>query len=176
MPICPGADTLPEAIRPLARRNALGLRPERFKADCQGLVTALKESLSAAEQERAARAERKAAEAARLEAEAQADHMVVCGAEQLTEAALKTLAVRGRRIVSVAPNFDPTRRKALEGLGLPRIEADPFQAVTFSALNLARASALFLTHGDDLANLDLAMVALAAASSGRPIGRRSCSA
>jgi formylglycine-generating enzyme required for sulfatase activity len=70
----PRADSLPEAIRPLARRNALGLRPERFKADCQGLVTALKESLAAAEQERAARteAERKAAEAARLEAEEQA--------------------------------------------------------------------------------------------------------
>ena len=70
----PRADTLPEAIRPLARRNAVGLRPERFRGDCQGLVTALKESLAAAEQERAARteAERKAAEAARLEAEAHA--------------------------------------------------------------------------------------------------------
>jgi hypothetical protein len=40
------------AIRPLARRNAVGLRPERFSADCQGLVMALKEQLSAAEQER----------------------------------------------------------------------------------------------------------------------------
>jgi formylglycine-generating enzyme required for sulfatase activity len=70
----PRADSLPEAIRPLARRNAVGLRPERFKADCQGLVAALKESLAAAEQERAARTEgeRKAAEAARLAAEAQA--------------------------------------------------------------------------------------------------------
>jgi formylglycine-generating enzyme required for sulfatase activity len=70
----PRADSLPEAIRPLARRNAVGLRPERFKADCQGLVAALKESLAAAEQERAARteAERRAAEAARLEAEEQA--------------------------------------------------------------------------------------------------------
>ena len=46
----PRADTLPEAIRPLARRNAVGLRPERFRGDCQGLVTALKESLAAAEQ------------------------------------------------------------------------------------------------------------------------------
>jgi hypothetical protein len=70
----PRADSLPEAFRPLARRNAVGLRPERFKADCQGLVAALKESLAAAEQERAARTEgeRKAAEAVRLEAEAQA--------------------------------------------------------------------------------------------------------
>ena len=70
----PRADTLPESIRALARRNAVGLRPERFKADCQGLVTALKESLAAAVQERAARtdAERRAAEAARREEEAQA--------------------------------------------------------------------------------------------------------
>ena len=28
----PRADALPEAIRPLARRNAVGLRPDRFKA------------------------------------------------------------------------------------------------------------------------------------------------
>jgi hypothetical protein len=70
----PRADSLPEAIQPLARRNAVGLRPERFKADCQSLVAELKESLAAAEQERAARTEqeRKAAETARLEAEAQA--------------------------------------------------------------------------------------------------------
>ena len=70
----PRADSLPEAIRPLARRNAVGLRPDRFKADCQGLIAALKESLAAAEQERAAQTEveRKAAEAARLEAEEQA--------------------------------------------------------------------------------------------------------
>jgi nucleoid-associated protein YgaU len=70
----PRADLLPEAIKPLARRNAVGLRPERFKADCQGLITALKEQLAAAETERTARseAERTAAETARREAEAQA--------------------------------------------------------------------------------------------------------
>jgi hypothetical protein len=49
----PRAHSLPEAIRPLARRNAVGLRHERFKADCHGLIAALKESLTAAEQERA---------------------------------------------------------------------------------------------------------------------------
>ena len=70
----PRADALPEGIWSLVRRNAVGLRPERFRSDCQGLVTALKESLAGAEQERAARteAERRAAEAVRLEAEAQA--------------------------------------------------------------------------------------------------------
>jgi hypothetical protein len=53
----PRSDTLPEAIRPLARRNAVVLRHERFNVDCHGLVTALKESLTAAEKERAARRE-----------------------------------------------------------------------------------------------------------------------
>jgi formylglycine-generating enzyme required for sulfatase activity len=70
----PRVDALPQPIRQLARRNAVGLRPERFRADCQGLVTALKEHLAAAEKERVARteAERQAAEAGRLEVEAQA--------------------------------------------------------------------------------------------------------
>jgi formylglycine-generating enzyme required for sulfatase activity len=70
----PRADFLPEAIRALARRNAVGLRPDRFKADCQGLITALKEQLAAAVAERDARteSERQAAEAARQEADAQA--------------------------------------------------------------------------------------------------------
>ncbi len=70
----PRAETLPDAIRALARRNAVGLRPDRFKADCQGLVTALKAYLAEAEKEHEARseAERRAAEAKRLEAEAQA--------------------------------------------------------------------------------------------------------
>ena len=35
----PKPDQLPEAIRPLARRNAVRLTHERFEADTQGLVT-----------------------------------------------------------------------------------------------------------------------------------------
>lgn len=67
----PRADDLPEEIRSISRRNALGLRSERFKADVQGLVTALKEQLAAVEAERSARsaAEREAAEAARRKAD-----------------------------------------------------------------------------------------------------------
>jgi hypothetical protein len=70
----PRSESVPESIRELVLRQAVGLRSDRFKADCQGLVTALKESLAAAAQERAARtdAERNAAGAARREAEAQA--------------------------------------------------------------------------------------------------------
>jgi hypothetical protein len=70
----PRAEALPPSIRALSRRNAMGLRPERFRADCQGLVSALKGSLAASEQERASStgAERKAAETARLLAEVRA--------------------------------------------------------------------------------------------------------
>ena len=91
------------------------------------------------------------------------DHMIVCGQAQLTEAALKSLAKRGRQIITVGPSVDAARREALEDFGLAIIEADPFQPVTFRALNLAHASALILTHVDDLENVELAMLAIAAA-------------
>jgi hypothetical protein len=69
----PRADALPDSVKALARRNAVGLRPERFKSDCQGLIAALSENLAAAAQDREARtfAERQAAEAERREVEAQ---------------------------------------------------------------------------------------------------------
>jgi hypothetical protein len=90
----PRAESLPDAIRPLARRNAVGLRPERFKADCQGLVAALKEGVAAAEQERAAQteAERKAAEAARLETEGQAANRARAAEERGRERAVAGLS------------------------------------------------------------------------------------
>ena len=37
----PGAADLPEDIRPLATRNAIRLRPERFTGDTQGLISGL---------------------------------------------------------------------------------------------------------------------------------------
>jgi TIR domain len=41
----PRAHTLPKTIRTLAHRNAIYLRPERFKTDCHSLVMELKELL-----------------------------------------------------------------------------------------------------------------------------------
>jgi clan AA aspartic protease (TIGR02281 family) len=91
----PRADELPEAIRPLARRNAVGLRPERFKADCQGLVTALQEQLAGAEKERAARTEteRAAAEADRLKREAEEAARIVAAEER----------ARSQRVAGMSP-------------------------------------------------------------------------
>jgi TIR domain len=71
----PHPEDLPEPLRPLARRNAVRLTHERFRADVQGLVKALQQGLSEIEAQRQAEAEaRRRAQAEeerrRLEAEA----------------------------------------------------------------------------------------------------------
>jgi hypothetical protein len=45
----PRSDELPEAIKPLARRHAVRLTHERFRADMQGLVKALQDALEEAD-------------------------------------------------------------------------------------------------------------------------------
>src|SRR5262249_14990585 len=69
----PRADELPQSLKALARRNAVAIRPTRFKADSQGLINALKAALADAEAERAAKteAERLAAEEERKRREAE---------------------------------------------------------------------------------------------------------
>jgi hypothetical protein len=44
--LMPRPDQLPEVLRPLARRNAVRLTHERFRADTQGLVKALQQALT----------------------------------------------------------------------------------------------------------------------------------
>jgi hypothetical protein len=53
----PRAEELPEAIRPLARRNAVRLTHERFRADAAGLIKALQQTLDDVEAVHRARAE-----------------------------------------------------------------------------------------------------------------------
>jgi hypothetical protein len=53
----PRPEELPEAIRPLARRNAVRLSHERFRADAQGLIKALQRALEEVEALRQAHAE-----------------------------------------------------------------------------------------------------------------------
>jgi hypothetical protein len=53
----PRPEELPEAIRPLARRNAVRLSHERFRADAQGLIKALQRALEDVEALRQAHAE-----------------------------------------------------------------------------------------------------------------------
>lgn len=89
-----------------------------------------------------------------------ADHIIVCGTERLTQAAVDVLAARRRDIVFLTPKIDATRREVLEGQGIIVVEADPADGATFDAVNISRAAALFLTHEDDVRNLDIAMIAL----------------
>jgi voltage-gated potassium channel Kch len=88
------------------------------------------------------------------------DHIVVCGSELLTEAAMIALASRGRQVVMVAAQIDTTQREMLESLGVTIVEGDPLQPFIIKSLHLSRAAALFLTANDDVANLSIAMLAL----------------
>jgi len=69
----PRADELPDTLRPLSRRNAVRLSHERFKAEAQGLIKAIKQALE--DEER-----RRQEDAARRQAQEQRD------AEQRAEA------------------------------------------------------------------------------------------
>ena len=89
-------------------------------------------------------------------------HIVVCGSETLTEAALASLAARGRQVVLIAPKMLAPHRDTLESLGLTIVDGDPLQSSTIKSLHLSHASALFLTSDDDVANLNIAMLALPA--------------
>ena len=96
------------------------------------------------------------------------EHVLVCGVEALTLDALKALAKEGqRKIVVVAATMDPARRETLEGLGLTVAERDLRQPELFEGLNLPKAAAVFLTGEDEVANLNLAVLAMKAAR-GRP--------
>jgi hypothetical protein len=104
----PKAESLPEAIRRLARLNAVGLSPDRFKADSQGLITAIKDHLSAAEAERAARSEleRRAAEAERLNAEARAEERVIAAEKHGREQAAAGLSAAQIQKAEELANWD----------------------------------------------------------------------
>jgi hypothetical protein len=58
----PRPDELPDTLRPLARRNAVRLTHERFRADVQGFVKALQKALDDAEAQRRAQAEQETLE------------------------------------------------------------------------------------------------------------------
>ena len=71
----PRPEELPDALRPLARRNAVRLTHERFRSDVHGLIKALQEALREIEAQREADAEvkrRAQAEADRKQRQAEA--------------------------------------------------------------------------------------------------------
>jgi hypothetical protein len=86
----PSPEDLPEALRALSRRNAVRLSHERFRADTQGLVKALHESLEEIEARRRADAEA----ARRVEAEADRQRQQAEAARRAEEEELRKKAER----------------------------------------------------------------------------------
>jgi hypothetical protein len=91
------------------------------------------------------------------------NHLIVAGGTKMTEQALRALAARGQQIVMIS-HVDVARREALEGYGLTVVEADARQPGVLEGLNIAKASAVFLTEADDLDNLNLTMMLVQAVS------------
>jgi len=89
-------------------------------------------------------------------------HIVLCGSKTLTEAALIALTKRQHRIVIVAKPSDAAHLDIRGGHGITIVEGDPLRGEIFKSLNLKNAAALFLTFDDDVVNLNLAMLAMAA--------------
>ena len=92
-------------------------------------------------------------------------HIVVCGSLRdgsigMTENALSALAARGRQIVVVTSKISSQQRNILESVGLTVVDGDPLQPATIRSLHLSRAAALFVLGEDDVANLNIAVLAL----------------
>ena len=99
----PRPDELPEGLRPLARRNAIRLTHERFRADVQGLVKALQQALKEIDERQQKQAEAEAAQRAeaergRQEAEAarraEEEERARIAAEQAQQRAAEELRLR----------------------------------------------------------------------------------
>jgi TrkA-N domain len=97
-------------------------------------------------------------------------HIVVCGSAQITQSALKTLASRRQQVVVVGS--DAGDRDVLEGFGLTVLEGDPLQEATLRSADLSRAAACLVLGDDDVENLNIAMQALPAWTSGHRLFRR----
>jgi formylglycine-generating enzyme required for sulfatase activity len=79
----PRAEELPESMRPLVRRHAVRLTHERFRADAEALIAAVRRALDSAEDARRTAADE---ERLRREAEAQAERAAVQHLPEHTEA------------------------------------------------------------------------------------------
>jgi hypothetical protein len=87
-------------------------------------------------------------------------HVVVCGSPHMTDAAFRALASHGHAVVIAALDIPEPQRDRLEGLGLIVVDTDPLQPATMRSLHVTGATALFLAGNDDVANLNMAMLAI----------------
>ena len=90
----PRAEDLPDALKPLARRNAVRLTHDRFRADTQGLMKALTVALEEADAARRASedADAVAAQQRRLDEAKRAEDVVAAQREQARLAAIAGLS------------------------------------------------------------------------------------
>ena len=114
----PHQEQLPQALRPLARRNAVRLTHERFRADTQGLVKALEQALAEIEgarrEQAQAEAERRAEEQRRLQEAEAARHAEEEALERKAEQEAKEHAEAERRRLQEAEAARRAEQEALK--------------------------------------------------------------
>jgi WD40 repeat protein len=96
----PRAESLPGSLRPLARRQAIRITPERFHADASGLVAQVKAALAEVEQARAAATEAERAVVAEAERRRQAEEAARLAERERQEAE----RARRQAIAGLAPS------------------------------------------------------------------------
>ena len=87
------------------------------------------------------------------------DHTVVCGMGQLGLALCERLVEAGRQVVGVDLDDDTRGMIAASQAGVPTIAGDMTSDETLQAANVGRARYFLACSGDDLANLEAAVVA-----------------
>lgn len=91
------------------------------------------------------------------------DHVVVVGVWRVGLQVIKGLIELNEQVVAVHPDPDPDPSNALldeaYDLGIPVLRGNVRSAKTLSLAGVPHASALILTTGDDLTNLDAALTA-----------------
>src|ERR1700682_3241130 len=165
----PHQEQLPQALRPLARRNAVRLTHERFRADTQGLVKALQLALAEIEEARRqqakAEAERRADEQRRLQeaeaarrdeeeafrrkAEQEAKERAEAERRRLQEAEAARRAeeeARQRKAELEAKDHAEAERRRLEAEAKQHVDAERAFAVARRTNTMAAIAAFLAAH------------------------------
>jgi outer membrane protein assembly factor BamD (BamD/ComL family) len=138
----PRPEELPETLRPLARRNAVRLTHERFRADTQGLVKALQQTLEEIGAQRQAQAEadsRTRVEEERRRQEAEAARRAEEERQRLeAETARRTEAAeQARKAEELARQAAAEERRRLEAAAKERAAAERAFAAAQKSNSLA---------------------------------------
>lgn len=85
-------------------------------------------------------------------------HVIVCGLDHLGLRTIDELRMRDEEVVGIGVNDDAAERLADAGVRL--VVGDPLLARVLSQADVETASAIVMTGGDDLANLNTALAAV----------------